>query len=290
MDNIEIFMYIFMYKLEQYLINKKADIINLAFQIDEANTDRSLKEFLKYTIENEFHNILGNINDLSINVNGVNYNLSNFNVQIIRVILPEEIDIDLKKKLRNNKNNSVYTDPDICLEIVIAGEIYYQTVELKSTKNNSIPGSSVQQIKPTEWVIFVKHSGENIEISTGMYVNSINSKMQFPDRSPRPQVSFNELNKWNKKNRKLIGSTLYYNNDENEVEKYAFITDWQSFLSDKWLQMLIKSTKIKPNEPWFNNNMRKFIIKFLEYYDSLSNYDKEELKKDIEELITEDTY
>ena len=50
----------------------------------------------------------------------------------------------------------------------------------------------MQQINPYEWVIFIKQ-GKPIEITTGFYLNSITEKVQFPDRSPRPQVSFNTL-------------------------------------------------------------------------------------------------
>mgnify|MGYP003330257066 CR=1 FL=1 len=44
----------------------------------------------------------------------------------------------------------------------------YEKIELKSTKDNAIPGSSVQQINPDEWVIFVKHTRFSIITGGGI--------------------------------------------------------------------------------------------------------------------------
>ena len=113
-------------------------------------------------------------------------------IQVNRVLLPEDISDELKEIIKASKS-SVYTNPDLYLELKLGDEISYESIELKSTKNDSIPGSSIQQIVPEEWVIFIKHSGKSISISTGQYIHAINSKMQFPDRSPRPQVSFKAM-------------------------------------------------------------------------------------------------
>ena len=67
---------------------------------------------------------------------------------------------ELKHELQSRKE-AVFTRPDICLEIRINDSLEYETVELKSTKNDSIPGSSVQQITPDEWVIFIKHTKQH---------------------------------------------------------------------------------------------------------------------------------
>ena len=61
MQNIQNFMCIYMYKLEEDLTNHKDDLIEVSFQSDEANTDRPLKEYLKKHIEsisNETNKIL----------------------------------------------------------------------------------------------------------------------------------------------------------------------------------------------------------------------------------------
>jgi hypothetical protein len=112
--------------------------------------------------------------------------------------------------------------------------------------------------------------------------------MQFPDRSPRPQVSFKELVEWNRINRLLSYTSLIYNKSEDEQVKYDLIDDWQGVLSNRWIDMLFNSTSVRNNEPWFNNNMRKFIISFLEKYESLNDSEKENLKNRIKSLIKDE--
>ena len=57
MQNIQNFMCIYMYKLEEDLTKHKDDLIEVSFQSDEANTDRPLKEYLKKHIEESFFSI-----------------------------------------------------------------------------------------------------------------------------------------------------------------------------------------------------------------------------------------
>ncbi|HBI7113375.1 TPA: hypothetical protein K8N08_001855, partial [Clostridium perfringens] len=199
-------------------------------------------------------------------------------------LLPDELSSELKSKIAENKS-SVYTNPDLLLEISDSKNITHCSIELKSTKTNSIPGSSIQQIIPTEWVIFIKHTSKSIDITTGQYIHSINSKLQFPDRSPRPQVAFNELTSWNASNRSLNNTILNYKiNSSDEKLKYDLISDWQYYLADRWLEVVFSSS-IKTNEPWYNNNLRKFIIKFLEKYESLTPNEKENFKNKVKSLI-----
>ena len=155
----------------------------------------------------------------------------------------------------------------------------------QSTKKDAIPGSSIQQILPNEWVIFIKHAKNNISVTTGQYIHAVNSKMQFPDRSPRPQVSFQEMKKWNAQNRVLSYQSLIYKKDLEENTKYELIDDWQNVLAQRWIDILFNSKNIRSNEPWFNTTMRKFIILFLDKYDSLSISEKERFKKNINDLI-----
>ena len=122
-------------------------------------------------------------------------------------------------------------------------------------------------------------------ITTGQYIHSINSKLQFPDRSPRPQVAFNELTSWNASNRSLDNTTLNYTiNSNDEKLKYDLISDWQYYLADRWIEVLFSSS-IKNNEPWYNNNLRKFIVKFLEKYDNLTP-DEDVYKRQVLSIIT----
>lgn len=290
MQNIQYFMCIYMYELEEDLIKHKSDLIEVSFQSDEANTDRPLKEYLKKYIEESFPSIPENTGITSLCFEGTTYtNIQSIKqIKVNRVLLPEDIPDELKETIKASKS-SVYTNPDLYLELILNNKLYYESIELKSTKKDAIPGSSIQQLVPEEWVIFIKHSGKNISISTGQYIHAINSKMQFPDRSPRPQVSFNAMSDWNKDNRNLNANELCYEKDNDDNTKRALISDWQDVLSQKWIDVLFNATSTKANEPWFNNNMRKFILSFLSKYETLTDAEKEEFKKRVESLILSDT-
>ncbi|HBI7045958.1 TPA: hypothetical protein K8M89_001086 [Clostridium perfringens] len=288
-DKVNKFMFAYMYELELALKTQKDNLAKVSFQSDEANTDRPLKLFLKDFIEKDFNSLpTSKINfkfNITINDKVENLNYSDFkDIKINKVLLPDELSSELKSKIAENKS-SVYTNPDLLLEISDSKNITHCSIELKSTKTNSIPGSSIQQIIPTEWVIFIKHTSKSIDITTGQYIHSINSKLQFPDRSPRPQVAFNELTSWNASNRSLNNTILNYKiNSSDEKLKYDLISDWQYYLADRWLEVVFSSS-IKTNEPWYNNNLRKFIIKFLEKYESLTPNEKENFKNKVKSLI-----
>lgn len=288
-DKINRFMFAYMYELEVALKAEKDTLATVSFQSDEANTDRPLKLFLKNFIEKKFNSLpISKINfkfNITINDNIESLNYSDFkDIKITKVLLPDELSHELKLKIAESKS-SVYTNPDLLLEISDGHNTTHFSIELKSTKNNSIPGSSIQQITPTEWVIFIKHTNKDIDITTGQYIHSINSKLQFPDRSPRPQFAFNELTSWNASNRSLENTTLNYTiNSIDENLKYDLISDWQCYLADRWIEVLFSSST-KTNEPWYNNNLRKFIIKFLEKYDNLTSEEKENFKNKVNSLI-----
>lgn len=283
-------MCIYMYKLEEDLVKHKNDLIKVSFQSDEANTDRPLKEYLKKHIEETFSSIPEKTDITSLCFEGITYKSTQSlkQIRVNRVLLPEDISCKLKENIKESKSG-VYTNPDLYLELTLDNKLYYESVELKSTKNDSIPGSSIQQIVPEEWVIFIKHNGKNISISTGQYIHAINSKMQFPDRSPRPQVSFKAISAWNKDNRILDTNLLLYKKDDDDKNKKALISDWQDVLSQRWLDILFNATSTKSNEPWFNNNMRKFILSFLTKYETLTDDEKEEFKERIKSLIRTDS-
>lgn len=289
MQNIQNFMCIYMYKLEEDLTKHKDDLIKVSFQSDEANTDRPLKEYLKKHIEESFSSIPEDTDIASLCFEGATYTdiQAIQQIQVNRVLLPEDISDELKEIIKASKS-SVYTNPDLYLELKLDDEISYESIELKSTKNDSIPGSSIQQIVPEEWVIFIKHSGKSISISTGQYIHAINSKMQFPDRSPRPQVSFKAMSNWNKDNRILNSNSLCYEKDDDDKNKRALISDWQDVLSQRWIDILFNATSTKANEPWFNNNMRKFILSFLTKYETLTDDEKEKFKERVKSLILSD--
>ena len=285
MNNQFYFMYFYMLELEVFLNSQKKNLLTVSFQSDKANTDRPLKEYLKSAIENELNMLPSNPIVSKLFIDDQTHSIEEYrDYKISRVILPDEIDEILKQKIKESKSAS-YTNPDICLEIKGNSSTFYQTVELKSTKNDSITGSSIQQIIPDEWVIFVRHTLKDIEVVTGQYINSINSKMQFPDRSPRPQVSFKELLSWNSLHRTIENSKLIYTLDDSLTNKLALLDDWQGVLSKRWIDILLNSEKVKKSEPWFNNNIRKFILNFLEIYDAYSEEEKALIKSKIQSMI-----
>ena len=290
MDNLQLFMYLYMYELELWLNAHSEEVLDISFQSDEANTDRPLKEYLKNIIEKKCNCIirLQNINYIEIcdhEKQSHTYSLDHkvMSAKVEHVYLQEEISPELKLLLKKRKN-SIFTKPDLCLRINIDGKIEYETLELKSTKTNAIPGSSIQQVSPDEWVVFVKHGKKEAEITTGQYLHTIDSKMQFPDRSPRPQVSFSELQDWNNLYRKNNDTSIIYNSADDESFKYKLLTDWQGVLSKRWTKIVLDN-KPKKRQPWFNNNLRKFILEFLSHYDEMSPDTQKKYKESLSKII-----
>ncbi len=220
-------------------------------------------------------NILGE-QFTKLRVEELNYAIKN--IRIKRVLLQEEFTSQIKTSLHKNKSAN-YTNVDICLEICFFEKLYYKSIELKSTKNNKIPGSSVQQINPNEWVIFIKHTKNTIEIVTGQYINSITSKMPFPDRSPRPEVGFKTLQDWNSEYREIKDNTINILIDINHQQKLNLLQDWQEVLVEDWIKILFSEAELKSNERWFNNALRKFIIKFIDRFNQLSELEQRQFIK-----------
>ena len=52
MNELQLFLQLYFYELELSLNDRSQELLELSFQSDEANTDRSLKEYLKHFIEN----------------------------------------------------------------------------------------------------------------------------------------------------------------------------------------------------------------------------------------------
>lgn len=294
-EKCESFMYIYMYELEKELKLCQDELKKVSYHADEANTDRPLKEYLKEFVLNKFNRLNSCIsdnrmefsNEFSINHRGIILSYLEFgDIYIEKVYLPDELTAELRKEIAMSKT-SVYTNPDLLFQLTNGAETKYVSIELKSTKNNSIPGSSIQQVNPKEWVIFVKHTKNSVDIVTGQYINSINSKLQFPDRSPRPQVAFDELKEWNDKNRYQVGSKTIYNIEARDEEaKYELLNDWQNHLANRWMEIIFTNVS-KINEPWFNNNLRKFILKFIDKYDTLTVSERQAFRSMIEKLIKE---
>lgn len=281
------FLIVYFYKIENKLNNTKNGLETIKFQSEEANTDEFLKRYFQ-----DFLTKHNNVKDIKLKKLAVKIDSEEHIIDIEKlksyrisnVLLPEHLTNEQKKEIAASKK-SVYTSPDLYLEITDGTNIYFESVELKSTKDNYIPGSSVQQVSPFEWVIFVKRDNEKVLVTTGFYINSITEKLPFPDRSPRPQIGFKTLSDWNKKYRKVENEVLTIENiTEINNDKIKLLTDWQDYLASEWLE-IIKSEQGRNNEKWFNNAIRKFALKFLEFSETLTESEKENLKTNLTKLI-----
>lgn len=289
---IEQFLSAYFYLLEVYHNTITTELYQLEFESEEANTDRALKEYFKeFILSHSDIKSLGSISSVSIQRDKEEYraNLSDIeDVFIEQVIIPNEITDNLKDSLK--LDDRIYTKPDLIL-ILCSRKTNIKsspiTIELKSTKNDKIPGSSVQQIKPFEWVIFVKHSRSKAKVVTGYYINSITNKLPFPDRSPRPQVGFNTLIKWNKKSRFFSKNTglleVIYDSKELEIKR-NILESWEDVLVSEWIDTIFYRKKQK-KEKWFNNTLRKFSLKFIYQINELSDQEIRKLENKIKQEI-----
>lgn len=264
-----------------------SDLGKVNFHLDEANSDKEAKAMIKdFMLKNP--TISNNFN-LKIDQDSGNLEFKTTaiqSIQIIQVYLPDELTEQLKDLIKSTKSNSVYTNPDILVELSNGQETKFFSVELKSTKKNEIPGSSVQQINPYEWVIFIKQ-GNPIEIATGLYLNSITERMQFPDRSPRPQVAFNTLKNWNKENFILDNDSLIFKVTQSEWDnKNKLIDNWKLVLVEQWLKIILDKNLVLTNRsPWFNEALIMYADKLLAYYETLSEIDKKKFHDKLKSLL-----
>lgn len=282
--NLNFFISAFLFELEIELKKDLSYFDDVVFQFDEANTDQQIKIKIRDYILNNLKNTNSVV---QISQNGDTISLEKNTYIIYDVKVPSQLSSEDKSYIKSIKKSN-YTNPDLLLIISDGKELIRIPIEVKSTKNDKIPGSSIQQIEPEDWVIFIKHSDEEVlDIATGKYVDSISGTMQFPDRSPRPQVSFKNLKKWNDEFRKFDNGLLEFINDEENEEKFEILYDWQMSLANRWLEVLGTNKKVT-GEPWFNNNIRKFALLSFEYYDSLSVEEKQAYKEFIQANIDGD--
>jgi hypothetical protein len=281
------FLLVYFYSIEHELNTTDNGLQHVKFQSEEANTDEFLKRYFQ-----EFMSKNNSIKDtklekLSVKIDSETHVIDIkelLNYEIVSVLLPEQLTYEQKVKIAESKK-AVYTNPDLYLEIRNGNDSFFESVELKSTKDNNIPGSSVQQVSPFEWVIFVKRDKDSVSVTTGFYINSITEKLPFPDRSPRPQIGFKTLVEWNEKYRIESNKVLSIENvTEINRDKIKLLTDWQDYLAAEWLE-IIKSETLKSNEKWFNNALRKFAVKFLDYTENLTDAEKQKLKDSLNDLI-----
>ncbi|MBQ7855573.1 MAG: hypothetical protein IJ348_00495 [Alistipes sp.] len=241
-------------------------LASLRFQSEEANTDEEVKAFFKAYITSNNRLKASEVERLVINRGNSTLEVSMNDLaqfSISRVLLPSELTDEMRAEIAATKR-SVYTNPDLYLQVNDGdSHIDYISVELKTTKTNQIPGSSIQQVNPSEWVIFVRHTDRGvIEVACGFYINSITERLPFPDRSPRPIIAFDTLKKWNRESRCVDNGTLRYTIDtEAEESRIKILNNWEQVLCDEWLETIQKRPHAA--EKWFNNTIRMYTLQLL---------------------------
>lgn len=273
----DVFMLVYLKELESNT-DLLENLGKVVFHLDEANSDKQAKSIIKdFMLRNPIVSTDCNL-EIHQETQIFKYPSMKF-IHIRQVYLQDELTEPLKKLIKSKKSNSVYTNPDIFIELSNGKETEFFSVELKSTKKNEIPGSSVQQINPYEWVIFIKQ-GKPIEITTGLYLNSITEKVQFPDRSPRPQVAFNTLKNWNKNNFISENNSLIFKITQSEWDnKNQLIRNWKITLVEQWLKVVLdENLTLTSRSPWFNETLIMYTDKLLAHYEQLSKIDKEKLR------------
>ncbi|MFI3332151.1 MAG: hypothetical protein SNI51_08945 [Rikenellaceae bacterium] len=279
---MQAFIQVYLYQIES-LINSDPKLLDgVSFQSEEANTDSELKEFFKtFILANNSltEEYLFNVEIIGVDKVAVLYAKEDLcKYKIERVYLPSELTNEHKVIIKSEKRG-VYTNPDIFILVSDGSEHKYVSSELKSTKSDKIPGSSVQQVSPYEWVIFVQHMKEVFRVTTGQYLNSITSVLPFPDRSPRPQIGFNILDGWNSRNRVVDKEklTIDYSKDDN-TSKLSILENWHGFLVNEWLTTVCDKD-VSDNEKWFNHTIRLYSLALVEHYNSLSDEARVEFVK-----------
>ena len=280
----DVFMLVYLKELESNT-DLLENLGKVVFHLDEANSDKQAKSIIKdFMLRNP---TVSTDCDLEIHQETqiLKYPSMKF-IHIRQVYLQDELTEPLKELIKSKKSNSVYTNPDIFIELSNGKETEFFSVELKSTKKNEIPGSSVQQINHYEWVIFIKQ-GKPIEITTGLYLNSITEKVQFPDRSPRPQVAFNTLKNWNKNNFISENNSLIFKITQSEWDnKNQLIRNWKITLVEQWLKVVLdENLTLTSRSPWFNETLIMYTDKLLAHYEQLSKIDKEKLRDKLKYLL-----
>ncbi len=286
-NKLQSFLILYFHKIENLLNENPSGLEKVKFESEESNTDEHVKLFFKNFLKSNNNISDSYLTDLIVKIDDTEHCLKTKNLfcyHIENVLLPNELTDKQKQKIAEKKK-SVYTNPDLYLAISDGKSVYYESVELKSTKNNKIPGSSVQQISPFEWVIFIKRTNGKVEVTTGFYINSITDKLPFPDRSPRPQIGFKTLSDWNKNHRKVTATKLTVENITAITnDKLQLLEDWQEFLVTEWLDIILKKD-VSKNEKWFNNALRKFTVKLLEYNSTINDYEQKKLIENLKSLI-----
>lgn len=111
----------------------------MVFHLDEANSDKQAKSIIKdFMLRNPIVSTDYNL-EIHQETQILKYPSMKF-IHIRQVYLQDELTEPLKELIKSKKSNSVYTNPDIFIELSNGKETEFFSVELKSTKKMKYQG------------------------------------------------------------------------------------------------------------------------------------------------------
>ena len=235
---------------------------NVKTKEGELNIDVHLKKEIVSIVNNNLEEINKLINDPNISITKIYTNESYFKLK--------KIDPDLSKIC------------DLVLSFKENGKNRIKDIEVKKTNKNVIPGSSVNQIDEYKAVVFIK-TAKIIEVEVGYYGQAINGKVRFPDRSPRPEVSFKELKESNQRNEGMESNEIIEDESEKEAKYYIFNNKTEKYLSKEWIKRLFAFKMTT----WFDKAVSLYSISLLSKYDKMTKEEKKIFIKKLKDNVDE---
>lgn len=227
--------------LGELLLSKYSEeLANLQYQNGRANLDLPLQKFIKNVIiQNKYYKVDG-------------YD----DWKVINIYTENEYTDNIKNQVEN------YNNPDMIFEVHLGGDKKYEKLELKTSKDICIKGSSLSNIDNYEQTIFIYRGKDGIDIATGEYYKAITDMVpRITDRQPRLYLSFSKLKK-------------AMNEDIEIPVNNNYIYD---AIADKTINELIK-TPVGEYD-WYSKYNAQLLCKFLNLYENLDEKAKLDVKK-----------
>ena len=171
-----------------------------------------------------------------------------------------------------NKDESISKITDLVISYTIEGKKLFSEIEVKKTNKDKIPGSSINQIKPNKCIVFFK-MGKETKVEVGYYSQAISGRIAFPDRLPRPEVSFKLLEQYNKE----INETNFSEKLIENEKSFLYKGQLSKYLAEQWISKLFS---LKPTT-WFHKAISIFSLHLIEKYEKMDYSEKESFKNEI---------
>jgi len=244
-------------KISESLSRRLDEFKNLKLMEDELNIDKYIKKQTIKILKNDFDEL--------------NIFLNDYNIKLKKLLTKDQY---FNKRNKRYEEENISKFCDLVLVYKENGFNKEDELEIKKTNKNIIPGSSIKQIKADKALLFFKYTKGNVELQVGYYFQSVEERIPFPDRSPRPNVSFNSLKETNKE---LMDSETSLEDVKSRTED-IFKDNWMEQLVSNWMDD-VKSKFIKKS--WFFITIRMFALRFINYYENLSEIERKKLKEEL---------